>query len=468
MVEHSFKKRIRKIIIPLLILISIFAFFFFPSFNPTGKVIFGIHTIYNPNETLRGDVSISLKEGELIPANSLVTIINNDKGYEYVLSNLIGDDSVEGEFYAEGISLSGSGSGYGIPGKLKPESAKFVMRILKDKSEPTEEKSEESVSTQQEAEEENEEESGLASEEESNLTIEGEIEVAEKVEATEGVTGEELEKEESQIESGEESGEKSVEEKVKEEQGEGGSLITGGVIAEFVVEVEGKTFRGNPFVYELKEGEYAEIISSDGNVTISIEGTNAIVSLDDSIIQEGFGEDYLGDEIAYTFKINLSSLNLKIEEGELLVKISHLGEEIASVSTTISVNYPGGRVENRTELSNTTYIPENLEDYSLTTEEELILKTETGDTKASITKSEVLDNRLIIRFSLGSFWAENSYDYSTSEDEINFQIELDRARFAKRLSKSLLSSESEGENVDKFLGADNLLSGVILEEAPLE
>ena len=67
----------------------------------------------------------------------------------------------------------------------------------------------------------------------------------------------------------------------------------------------------------------------------------------------------------------------------------------------------------------------------------------------------VIDNRLIIRFEIGNYWLENSYDYTNGKEELDAQVSLDKKKFLKRLSESILESApgSESVDLDSLLGA---------------
>ena len=126
------------------------------------------------------------------------------------------------------------------------------------------------------------------------------------------------------------------------------------------------------------------------------------------------------------------------------------GELIVEVEEELNISEINLTEINATE-TNITLI-ENVSAYALTQEELTTLQIKTGATKVEITKAEVINNRLIIRFEIGNYWLENSYDNSVSEDEIKAQIELDRVKWVKRLAQKLSETEKEVESVEGLVG----------------
>ncbi|MFH1918000.1 MAG: hypothetical protein ABIJ14_02775, partial [Nanoarchaeota archaeon] len=65
----------------------------------TGKVSLDVKSKYTQGEIIKGDLKFSLKEGELIPANSKLIINLGGTIQEFILSDLVDSGLVEGEFY---------------------------------------------------------------------------------------------------------------------------------------------------------------------------------------------------------------------------------------------------------------------------------------------------------------------------------------------------------------------------------
>ncbi|MEA3329302.1 MAG: hypothetical protein U9Q06_01005, partial [Nanoarchaeota archaeon] len=183
----------------------------------------------------------------------------------------------------------------------------------------------------------------------------------------------------------------------------------------------------------------------------------------------------LGD-YNYELEIDLSELEIMAEEGELNIVLDYEDFEIVSLSTVLSVETPETSVSSEIEeeeeiieeflnetVINVTDVNEtvanvtdvNVSKYGLTEGELFVLKAETGASEVKITKAEVVNGRLIIRFEIGKYWLENSYEYN-SGNELDEQIAFDRARWVKKLAQSLSEKVQVGESVGKYVGSYEL------------
>ncbi|MFH1290612.1 MAG: hypothetical protein ABIH92_04340, partial [Nanoarchaeota archaeon] len=157
----------------------------------SGKTVFIGKEIYSPNELLTGEILFNLKAGESIPKDTIVSITLGNTEEEFILSDFVDYEPVQGEIYAENSDLLGEGLVYGIPGVKK-----------------------------------------------TYQTVSFELEVYEEVEQDESSSGEISEsppEEEDQTETTEESSEESQESEEStdtEEESDDGSVITGEVISE--------------------------------------------------------------------------------------------------------------------------------------------------------------------------------------------------------------------------------------------
>ena len=254
--------------------------------------------------------------------------------------------------------------------------------------------------------------------------------------------------------------------------------LTGNAISETNNEISGSVTKNSPYTYELSGGETAEIVSSSQPVDLSIDGK--IVTITTESGGEGFGKDYLGED-RYDFSVDLSKLDIKAEEGDLKISLVYDSQEITSISSSISVESSGETttstnttssnttISNQTltnetvlnqtitnQTTNITILKTNISDYALTDAELATLKLKTGSGIISITKSEIVNNRLIIRFQIGDYWLENSYDSSMNKEDFDYQINLDRVKWVKSLAQTLSQSEPESKNADSYLGEYNL------------
>lgn len=253
--------------------------------------------------------------------------------------------------------------------------------------------------------------------------------------------------------------------------------FTGRATSDISDEVKGSVNKDNPFTYELSGGETAEIISSSQPVDLSIDGKTVTVTTEYG--GEGFGKDYLGED-SYDFSVDLSKLDIKAEEGDLKISLVYDSQEITSVSSSISIEGSGETttstnttqsnttssnitISNQTltnetilnQTTNITIIKTNISDYALTDDELATLKLKTSSGIVSITKSEIINNRLVIRFQTGDYWLENSYDASMNKDDLDYQISLDRVKWIKFLAQTLGQSEPESKSEESYLGEYN-------------
>ena len=92
-----------------LILIAVLWFAPFPLTGPTGQVSFHLHPAYIKGELLSGNLNFHVKQGELVPKDSKVLIEFGEQSAEFDLSELVNNEVIEGDFYAENTDISGSG-----------------------------------------------------------------------------------------------------------------------------------------------------------------------------------------------------------------------------------------------------------------------------------------------------------------------------------------------------------------------
>lgn len=426
----------------IILLISIFFAFaiinFFYQGEISGKAVLSVSTNYLPNESLKGILSLSLKQGELIPANSIVLIEMENNTYEHKLSDLVSQSTLTGDFYAEDVQLSGNGEGYGIKGeKIIFPKVNFTLRIISDSNSNSGNGDDSENSNAN-----NENPSGNSdnsNEINSGLTAGNEINSAGS---------------ETSSESDQQMNEKNNEEKKAEKEAE--KSITGEVVAELTSEIWGSTSKDLIYTYHLENGQTAEIISSDQLVVLKVEKGVATVTTDYSETEEGFGSDYIGQQ-TISLDINLDALNIPAQEGILKITLRDNQVDIVGVSTQLNVeNQQQEAVSETNETNKKLRAIENLTDYQLTDVELFKLKAITGLTEADTVKSELVNERLIIRFKIGNYFLENSYDYPQDNEVLKQQIELDRAKFIKNVATKLLETASKPETVREFLD-NNLL-----------
>ena len=475
--EDSDKKNHKRIfIVVTLSLLVILIFVLVISFSDKiigGKAILSLETDYIANESLKGTLSLSLKQGELIPADSIVKINMAGEIHEYKLSELVNDKSVEGNFYAEDKSLTGTGLGYGTAGTatIYPN-IDFVMQITsssKDKN-----KDSESTSGTDETSTTNTTESSTTPTTETpstetssaGITSSSSISTSEKDKNEKSNKKDESSTSSSTETSSTTSSASTSESSSTESSSESTTPIIGQVSAELEREVSASVSKNSPYTYTLSDGETAKITSSSQKVDLNIENNIATITTDYyETGASGFGSEYLGDS-TYKLDIDLSKLDLTARDGDMTIDLVYGEVIITSVSTALNVvgdetnedlNVSAQNITetNLTAVNVTANLTiQNLSQYALTESELFLLKAKTGSTDVKITKSEIVNERLIIKFEIGSYWAEMSYNPESSD--LDAEIEFDRMRWIKHLAQTLGEKNDLPEKVDKYIGNYNI------------
>lgn len=481
---HGFKEKKpfnKNIFIFAGMFILILSLFLVVLINPrfSGFVTMNLEGNYVEGQILEGVLYLELKEGEFIPASSKIVFENLDNYYEYSLEDLIEEQPVEGNFYIEGTSISGQGLGYGVA--KKKEIYPRVYFKLKIVSEET--SSEPGISKGGSGSEKPVKKEPI---EEDNETIEDVNEIVEKSEETIGESVEEpIEKEDSG--EGEVTGEF-----VEEPEVASGARITGNVIRGFfqgisnfflgltptgkVVSesqdfIQGDVVFGEEFTYNLKKDETVEIVEgsvltetkelSKEALDLKIEENKLIVTTNYYEEEEGYGEDYLSEE-KKIISIDLSSLELFFDKGKLVIKILYQDEEIVSyniklgenISTNQTIVKPVLNESNKTIAINETFVNVTNKTFEvveivLTEKEVEILKNYFGNETVEQT-AKLYRNWIIVKFILGNYEVEYSYDEDLPKDTLNSLIEKDKINWLKDLVKSISEEPSDYENLDNF------------------
>jgi len=359
------------IIIGLILAVS-FVFLYFPT-EFTGRATLDVQANYEVGELITGNLNLNIKSGELIPESSMVVISLGEIVKEISLSELVSENLVEGNLYAEGFEISGDGKGFGLLGskEIYPE-VEFDLRVfdseevveevieeVEDSEETQEEVSEgveeggevqeEVVEVVEEASEESvgEEIAGESSEETPEEEILGGevIEETEEVEEVEGAQEEVVEANE-EVEEVEEVQEEVVEaneepEETSEEESSP-APITGEVILEDGQIISGSVSYENDFVYDLLEGKSVEIVEGslgveEAKLDLEISNEKAKVSTEYYEVVEGFGEEFLGKD-NLVLKIDISEFGLIAEENsEMKVELVYDENVLAEAEKDISV-----------------------------------------------------------------------------------------------------------------------------------
>ncbi len=393
--------------ISMLILI-IGAYFLVQHFNSTGNALLELAPSYIPGEVIKGAISLSIQEGELIPAQSTVVAEFEGENHTLILSDLLIENTSIGEFYAEGTALNGSGNGYGFAGSQEIAPAlTFSLRITYDenarsqerKNEESKNNSEQSSQESHPSEQANESSASVSQntsqtsptstpttntsqsspsvqqpdqtntlppsslleqppssqQKENNDENKKEAPASEKKEETKV----EEKKEDKAIDTPKESKAEDTTNKNK------GGSITGAVITEKEKIIQGTVSKADTFVSVLASGERADLVKGsvqwngttlpDNALTIISSTQEVRVTTKHTSTQKGFGKSFLGKS-THTIKIPLEKMNLSVQSGgSLKVQIIHQGTRIISVSGDIHVE-TGNNQTQEENITNATQI----------------------------------------------------------------------------------------------------------------
>ena len=453
------------------ILLIGFAYFLF-SFdfgNLTGQAVLNTEINYTENQPIKGNILLSLKEGELLPKDSKLILENTGQVYEYNLNEIVSNSPVFGNFYVQGVSLSGTGEGYGIEGErqIYPEIS-FTLEIYSSLNETS---SNENINVP----EQNLNESANVTEIElSNETIPATENTETTTEPT-NATNPEITETTTTTE---------TTETTSTTDATSASPITGffariynffialtptGKVISETNEISGKTSFNNPFVYNILGGEGVQLkpgsvfvsgkIIPDSSVNVKVIGNQVLVETIYSDMEKGFGQEFMGENLEI-LNIDLSSLGLVLNDGELITKIVYGNNEIISTSLVleqgetvivaenitnstifdITVEQPLNDILNDTlndtiDVNFGANVPQIITadnvKFILTEEDKSLLSEEYGEIVVQTTKSEIINGRLIKRYEIGKDWIEYPYDTSLSEAEAEYQMSIDMMKWLK-------------------------------------
>jgi len=130
--SKKFTKNLLSIFAGIFLLVILLAAFYVTVNRPslTGQALLDLDAVYSEGQPLQGKIKIFLHDGELIPNSSKLTFESVGSVYEYSLSDLVSEESVEGQYFIENSLISGSGFGYGTKGEKEifPE-LEFIILI---------------------------------------------------------------------------------------------------------------------------------------------------------------------------------------------------------------------------------------------------------------------------------------------------------------------------------------------------
>jgi len=331
------RKNLEKYFFIGILLCALFGALFYFSFGLTGKVSLSLDDLYAEEGALGGTMSFVLQQSELIPVNTQVIISNDGEDYIYSLGDLVNEEIIEGDFYVQGKNLIGQGAGYGLSENRFP-AVSFVLGVYeKTESEqrsipeqevvpsdvsPVDEELVEEVEVEEEAVDEASSEVPSVDEEEEVVEEEEVGEIDEEF-VEEEVVEEEAVDEASPDVPSEEGKEEEVEEEVEEIEFD--VTITGNAVYTPIEEIEGEVRANEEFLYDLEEGQTAEIESSEQDVELEVNDNQVIITT-----------DYIGEETK-TIEVSLDDLNIEVQEGELNVRFVYEDIELYESSMDIEI-----------------------------------------------------------------------------------------------------------------------------------
>ncbi len=294
------------------ILVFVLLLFIAPEPTVTGRVNFDVSLKHNLGEKILGDLKFHIKEGELVPKDSLVLIDYVGRSKSFLLSELVFDRPIKGKFYAEGTKLTGEGLGYGVKGsKIVYPSIGFTLKIS---------------------------DSGMSSSSKNSQPKSGA-----PVRSSGSGGGPSYSPAPSPSEPAPSAGLESSPASSDDASGPG---LTAASINENSYKIKGTTAYGEVFEYALESGQTAQLVKGsvtfngkplpDNSISVELKGASVIVSTNYFASEEKFGKDFLGD-YSLTLSIDVDSLDLYAEEGVLNIKLVHDGITIASHSRLVSI-----------------------------------------------------------------------------------------------------------------------------------
>lgn len=494
--------------------IFLFIWMFFLQNNYQGYAILDLQGEYAEDGTFNALLDVGLKQGELIPVNSILIIENEGNSYEYSLNELVDLEVVEGDYFVEGISISGEGEGYGVVGVSKkfPE-VFFRLKVVSEpevfepdsgensvtnsegiveglnesnESEVVEESKTQEFSGQDFNETkdyvfEEEEEEGNFEDVEPEIISEDALidqESDNSPEANDNVFESEEQpflEEHSESQSLEDS--ENLEESLSPMTGNSVRGIfnifrtTGKVTANVGEEISGEVTNNTYFKLNLDRGQSVEIIPgsvmvgnqtlSDNQITLNFSDKEngkkeVIVSTNYVLMERGFGEEYLGENVSTIFSINLSNLNLTFVPGNLNIKIIHEGKEIISYNSQIeeevaskedlgedkNLNLSNETNSTLGEELNSTNASLIVQPVFLNEKDLEILIQNFGNSTISQT-ARIYKQWKIVKYSLGEYEVEYSYDSNLSNEVLDLLMENDKNNWLKDIIREILKEDSE-------------------------
>lgn len=499
------KKKFKKLFLIFGFLTIIFLFFswgFFLKPQLTGRVALNFEQ--TASEGIDGNIDLIFHAGELIPADTLIILENGGNTYEYVLSDFILEEPVVGNYYLEGLDVVGEGPGFGLIGTREEIVPVFFKLEIQDLDISSGEGGFTEIIPEN-VSEENLTELNVGdlleepSQDNGSGVLAGEGVVVEDVPGeTPEFVPEVLPEEESSLQEAPTESEKGVVEEaiekssfVSEEEVSGGGLtitgdairarrgifsniFTGRVIEENEL-IQGDVSKGEEFKQNILSGKtvtivpgsvLAEEMELEENVlNLEILDGEVTVTTNYSIVEEGFGDAYFGDEES-NLLISLYSLNISFVEGPITIKGIYGELNIFYYEGNLQENFSIEEIPaiNETEISNESL--DNLTELNVTdlnlslnltnetillgvnlTDQELfILMKEFGTTEVEISVQKYRD-KFLVELVFGEFSLKHYYPETIGEEDLKIEIERDKIIWLKDFARELGKDEIVLEEV---------------------
>lgn len=438
----------RTILFPAIIIVILsvlFAFIFTP--NLTGNVIGKI--FQNENE-MSNEFILSLKQGEFIPLESKVLIQTNDQNYSYTLKELYEGETIFGDYFLEETEITGFGEGIGIKGSIENlVPVYFELELIQKNPQESNNPVTEENDTQNEINDSEIEQENNNSETEEIIPTNEETNI-ETTNTQEEITI--LEEETETIEQ---------ENQVENTQTQNSFLpLTGESILEQKI-IKGQVKKTENWTYDLQNNQDIKLISGsvktqnnnleDNQIKIESSQNEIIITTNYSEITQGFGQEFLGQEIE--IKLNLIEVNLTknqeinlfiiyenitLFESKQIIEIINIPivEENKTIPLENITNEILNETLNLTEINQTNITEINIEKINLTEEEKTILRNHFKIIVLNITAQEY-KNKILINFKIGDYELSNTYSSTIDEEILKEIIDRDKILWLKEISREL-------------------------------
>lgn len=241
-------------------------------------------------------------------------------------------------------------------------------------------------------------------------------------------------------------------------------------------EIPEKVSAEEPFLYSLQEGEIKAELKpksvktnekqlDDNDVSITTQNNTVKVTTSYKETEEGFGQDYTSNGKKEII-INVSSLGLFFQPGNLNVSIDSNGTGIFSLSTilqpgdiSITETQPNQNLTNeiQTNQSQTTNI--TIPNPELTPQEKEVLVAAFGNVSLNAKEAKEKNGFIIIKYELGNYNIEYSYSSDLSNETLNLFMESDRIKWLKDIAGKLLQQEEKEKELPELEGNYTIQNG---------